>query len=147
VRYFEKGETASRAKPEGVRLGRLAQVALDCTDLDQASAFYEGCLGLERIGEVPGVLAFFDADGVSLYLQRSDEVRPNSCLYFAVEGRPGAIETAYDSLKQRGVRMGDPPHCIAKAWQGHDVWLAFFEDPFGNQLALRSDVPVGADDP
>ena len=132
-----------RPMPEGIKLGQVAQIALDCTDLERATSFYEGCLGLERVGHVPGLLAFFDAGGVSLYLQQSDEVRPNSCLYFAVEGRPGAIDATYDALKQRGVSVGEAPHCIAKGWQGHDVWLAFFEDPFGNKLALRSDVPVG----
>jgi hypothetical protein len=59
-----------------------------------------------------------------------------------VEGRPGAFDATYDALKQRSVRVGEPPHCIARGWQGHGFWLAFFEDPFGNELALRSDVPV-----
>ena len=39
---------------------RIAQIALDCTDLERATSFYEDCLGLERVAHVPGLLAFFE---------------------------------------------------------------------------------------
>ncbi len=45
-------------------------------------------------------------------------------------------------LKRAGVTVGDSPHCLVKNWQGRDVWLAFFSDPSGNQLAFKVDAPA-----
>lgn len=121
----------------------LNQIWLDCTDLAAAEKFYGGVLGLRKTGEVPGGMLFFDCNGTSLLLGLSKDVRPNSMLYFRLEDSVESIQAAYNRLKQAGVAMGDSPHCLAKNWQGRDIWLAFFSDPAGNQLAFKVDVPVG----
>jgi catechol 2,3-dioxygenase-like lactoylglutathione lyase family enzyme len=128
------------AAPPG--FARIDQIWLDCTDLAEAERFYHGILGLPKIDEVPGVMAFFAIGEVRLLLGRCAAMRPNSILYLSVPGAAGAIGTEFERLKALGVRVGDPPHCIARAWRGVDAWIAFFEDPFGNRLALKSDVPV-----
>jgi len=52
------------------------------------------------------------------------------------------IQSAYNRLKDAGVSVGDSPHCIAKNWNGCDVWMTFFEDPACNQLAFKCNVPA-----
>ena len=121
----------------------LNQVWLDCNDLEAAEKFYSGVLGLRKTGEVSGMMVLFDCQGTTLLLGLRTEVRPNSILYFRLEDSVKSIQAAYNRLKDSGVSMGDSPHCLAKNWQGRDVWLAFFLDPAGNQLAFKVDVPVG----
>ena len=42
-------------------------------------------------------------------------------------------------MAERGVKFGGAPHFIAKM-PDHDLWLAEFEDPDGNPLALMCEV-------
>ena len=120
----------------------LNQIWLDCKDLDAAEKFYSGVLGLKKTGQVPGMMVLFDCSGTTLLLGLRPEVRPNSVLYFRLEDSVESIQAAYNRLKQAGVSVGDSPHCLVKNWQGRDIWLAFFFDPAGNQLAFKVDVPV-----
>lgn len=120
----------------------LNQIWLDCTDLAAAEKFYGDLLGLLKTGEVPGAMLFFDCQGTTLLLALRAEVRPNSMLYFRLPDTEAAIQSAYNRLKRAGVTVGDSPHCLVKNWQGRDVWLAFFSDPSGNQLAFKVDVPA-----
>ena len=123
-------------------LGPIDQIGLNCTDLDLAHRFYGDLLGLRFLGDAPPGLKFFDCDGVRLILFKSDSVPPNSCVYFKVAGEAGLIERKFAILKSAGVKVEEEPGVIARNWNGHDVWLAFFRDPFGNLLALKSDVPA-----
>ena len=43
-------------------------------------------------------------------------------------------------LEKRGVVFKDAPHLIA-AMPDHDLWMAFFDDPDGNALALMREAP------
>jgi len=124
-------------------LSAIDQIGLTCTDLDAAQRFYCDVLGLTLADDVPGMARLFGCNGVNLILFKADSVAPASIVYFKVDGTPGAIAQNVERLKHAGVRIEKEPQCIAKGWHGHDVWLAFFRDPFGNLLALKSDVPVG----
>ena len=59
-------------------------------------------------------------------------------LYLSVDG----IDAAYDTLRARGVEFLGAPHLIHRddAGQfgeaGEEEWMAFFNDPDGNTLAL-----------
>lgn len=125
-----------------LKLGPIDQIGLNCTDLDMAQKFYCDVLGLRQTGDVPGTMKFFDCDGVNIVIFKSDTVGPNSCIYFRVPGEVGLIERQVALLKSHGVKVESDPHVIARNWNGCDVWLAFFRDPFGNLLSLKSDVPV-----
>ncbi len=127
---------------EALKLGPIDQIGLSCGDLDEAEQFYSGILGLRLAGHVPGTMKFFACDGVNLVLFKADSVPPNSIIYFRVPGEPGLIERKVEVLKAGGVKVETDAHVIARGWNGFDVWLAFFRDPFGNLLALKSDVPV-----
>ncbi|HEV2970672.1 MAG TPA: gluconate 2-dehydrogenase subunit 3 family protein [Pirellulales bacterium] len=136
----QKGATV--ATNESLKLGPIDQIGLSCTDLDEAERFYSDVLGLRLSGDVPGTMKFFTCDRMNIVLFKGDSVPPNSVIYFRVQGEPGLIEKKAALLKSSGVKVESDPHVIARNWNGFDVWLAFFRDPFGNLLALKSDVPT-----
>jgi hypothetical protein len=116
---------------------KIAQIGLQCTDLEQAKMFYCGMLGLPLAGEV-GDSIFVTCGEINLILQKVAAVRPGSQIYFSADGR---IEEATTDLKRRGILFTQEPKRIARNHQGVDVWLGFFNDPFGNCLALIANMP------
>ncbi len=120
-------------------LGQIGQIALPVQDLPRAVAFYRDVLGMQFLYEYPG-LAFFDCAGVRLMLSRPESAefdRPGSVIYFKVRDLP----SAYDTLTQRGVVFVEKPNLVAHM-PDHDLWIAVFRDPDGNNLALMSEVPL-----
>lgn len=120
------------------RLGPIGQVSLSIRDVARAERFYGEVLGLPHVFTF-GDLAFFDADGVRIYLHRKDPAdwRPGSILYFLV----GDIHAVKESLAERGVRFSGAPHVIyTDDDTGAEEWMTFFEDGEGNTLALMSRV-------
>lgn len=120
------------------QLGAVAQVSLQIRDVARAETFYGRTLGLPHVFTF-GDLAFFDAGGLRIYLQRQDESawRPSSVLYFLVED----IVSAHDDLARRGVKVTAGPRLIFRHPDtGIEEWFAFFEDSEGNMLAITSRV-------
>jgi DNA-binding CsgD family transcriptional regulator/catechol 2,3-dioxygenase-like lactoylglutathione lyase family enzyme len=123
------------------RLGAIGQVSLSIRDVARAERFYGETLGLPHVFTF-GDLAFFDADGIRLYLHRKDEADwlPSSILYFLV----GDIRAAQEALSSRGVHFTGAPHVIyTDDATGVEEWMTFFEDGEGNTLALMSRVAPG----
>ena len=117
---------------------RIAQVELHCTDLAAARAFYCGKLGLAPVGEF-GDSLFVRCGEVNLTIQASANPKlPGSMIYFSADG---CVPEATAGLEARGVVFRQEPRCIARGHQGHDVWLGFFDDPWGNPLALLGNMP------
>lgn len=113
---------------------------MSVTDVDRAVAFYRDVLGVPFLFRVQGQpMAFFDCDGVRLYLgvPESDEFHSRGVLYFTVED----IAEAHRVLAERGVEFRDEPHLVHRA-ESSELWMAFFTDPDGNNLALMADVPM-----
>jgi methylmalonyl-CoA/ethylmalonyl-CoA epimerase len=77
--------------------------------------------------------------GTRLYLQRKEDAdwRPGSLLYFVVED----VHAAAATLAGRGATFRGAPHRIHTHDDGTEEWMAFFDDPDGNALALMSRVP------
>jgi catechol 2,3-dioxygenase-like lactoylglutathione lyase family enzyme len=136
----EKSMTTSATQNLG--FNSIDQIGLSCTDLDEAQRFYCDILGLRFAGEALPQMKFFDCGGVNIIMFKGETVTPGSVIYFRVEGIPGLIQSKFDLMKSLGVNVQAEPRCIANNWHGHDVWLGFFKDPFGNLLAMKSDVPV-----
>jgi len=117
-------------------LNKIGQIAVNVSDLEVAVAFYRDILGMKFLFQFPG-LAFFDCNGVRLLL---DELagwqHPSSILYYKVDD----IQDAYQTLEQQKVVFKERPHLVAKM-PDHDLWMAFFEDPSSNLLALMSEIP------
>lgn len=117
-------------------LAALGQVALSVVDADRAQAFYRDTLGLPFLFRF-GPLVFFDCAGVRLMLDGGDEGIKGAgtgCLYF----RTDDIADAHATLRSRHVPFDGEPHLIAKM-PDHELWMAFFKDPDGNQLALMEE--------
>jgi catechol 2,3-dioxygenase-like lactoylglutathione lyase family enzyme len=122
-------------------LGRIGQVHVSVTDIDGAVAFYRDVLGMRLLFQVPGqAMAFFDCDGVRLYLGRpeSPEFRSNPILYFTVQD----VHEAHATLRERGVVFLDEPHVVNRT-DSSELWMAFFRDPDGNNLAVMEEVARG----
>src|SRR3984957_9745608 len=121
-------------------LSRIGQIALAVRDVDKAEAFYEGTLGLRKLYRY-GDLTFFDCAGVRLMLEKAHDpaaMNAGSPIYFACAD----IALTVRELRQRGVVFTSEPHLIARM-DDHDLWMAFFEDPDGNPLAVVQEAQEG----
>lgn len=124
-------------------LGEIAQIALTVEDEERATEFYRDVLGVKHLFTVPG-MAFFDCGGIRLLLGRAQEELPGSkgaVLYHRVEN----VQRTFDLLSERGVEFKGEPH-VAHRTEDYELWLAFFNDPDGNTLALMSETPVEGGD-
>jgi catechol 2,3-dioxygenase-like lactoylglutathione lyase family enzyme len=118
-----------------LKLGPIGQIARRVQDIQVATAWFRDALGLRHLYTF-GPLAFFDCDGVRLFLQQGDGPKENSILYFRV----GDIHASAAALKERGVTFIDAPHMIHRHADGLEEWMTFFKDPDGQPLALMSQV-------
>jgi methylmalonyl-CoA/ethylmalonyl-CoA epimerase len=114
----------------------ISQIALHVSDADRAEAFYQGKLGLTRLYRF-GELIFFDCGGVRLMLDGGhppDSSGSACCIYYRVED----IVARFAEMKAKSVNFDDEPHLIARM-PDHELWMVFFKDPDGNQLALMEE--------
>ena len=124
--------------PQDFGIRTLGQLSMNAKDLERATAFYRDTLGIPFLFQVPK-MSFFDLDGVRLMLATPESPaydHPGSILYFDVED----IRGAHASLQERGVAFAADPALIADMGD-HELWMAFFQDTEGNQLALMCEVP------
>lgn len=115
-------------------LGPIAQIHISVTDLDRSVAFYRDVLGLTHLFTVPGQpMAFFQSGDVRLYLgvPESPAFRSHTVHYYAVDD----IDAEYARLAELRVSFVDKPHVVHRDGSG-ELWMAFFADPDGHQLAL-----------
>jgi DNA-binding CsgD family transcriptional regulator/catechol 2,3-dioxygenase-like lactoylglutathione lyase family enzyme len=134
--------TASTSPATTPAVGPLGQVSLWARDVARTEAFYRDTLGLPHIFTF-GELAFFDMGGVRLYVHCVPDAdwKASSILYFRVDD----IDATVRSLGAAGVVFVGQPHRIHRdEATGDEEWMAFFEDPDGNMLALMSRVHAPA---
>src|SRR4051794_130381 len=120
-------------------LSTLGQILVPVTDIDRATAFYRDQLRVPFLFAYPGI-AFFDADGVRLYLASPEQpdFAGRATLYFRVP----EIEVAVATLRSRGVTIGEA-HVVHRD-AASELWMAFTKDPDGNNIGLMCEVPTGA---
>jgi len=126
------------ASPDAFGLSAIGQIAVTVKDIPRAVSFYRDKLGLPFLFGAPG-MAFFKAGDVRLMLGTPEGAGGpafSSLLYFRVED----IRAAHDELGKRGVTFVQDPRLVHRGEEA-DLWLAFFNDPDGNALALMSEVP------
>ena len=125
------------AQPASFGLSEIGQIAITVRDLQQATRFYRDTLGIKLLFEVPN-MAFFDCGGIRLMMSQAEKPEfdhPASILYFRIR----EIQTAYQTLRARGVRFEDEPHLVARM-PDHELWMTFFRDMDNNLFALMSEV-------
>ena len=113
-------------------------IAVPVGDLERAVAFYRDRLGMQFLFQAPPGLAFFGCGGVRLLLDapaKAQSKNYSSIIYYSVPD----IQTAYETLTERGVAFEQEPHLIAKM-PDHELWIALFRDPDDNLLALMCEV-------
>lgn len=120
-------------------LSTIGQVLVPVRDAERATAFYRDRLGLRFLFAFPH-MAFFDADGVRVYLAEpeSPDFRGQATIYFRVPD----ISAAVTALEARGVVFGDRPHVVHRDGSSA-LWMCFTTDPDGNNIGLMSEVPEG----
>ena len=121
-----------------VQLGPIGQVSMYARTASTIEAWYRDVLRLPHVFTF-GDLVFFDMAGVRLYIHAvgDEKWRPSSVLYFLVPD----IHAAKADLEARGVAFKQAPHMIFKDdTTGVEEWMAFFDDPDGNMLAITSRV-------
>ena len=119
-----------------MELGRIGQVGMTVGDIEACVDFYRDRLGLRLIARAAPGLAFFDCGGVRLMLSGSPDGTSsgNSVLYFTVAD----IRERCAELERRGVDVGRGPVLVHSAGD-YELWMAFFEDPSGNTLAVMEE--------
>ncbi len=120
-------------------LSTIGQILVPVRDLERAMAFYRDALGMRFLYQFPG-MAFFDADGIRLYL--SEPETPDFDGRLTVYFRVADIETAVGALEGRGVTFADRPHVVHRDGSG-ELWMCATRDPDGNNVVLMSEVPIG----
>lgn len=119
-------------------LGPIGQIARTVTDIKASEAWYRDILGLPHLFTF-GNLAFFDCDGVRLFLSQNETLSGGeSILYFRVDD----IHATHAALKARGVEFTDAPHMIHKHADGTEEWMNFFKDLEGRPLGIMARVKV-----
>jgi catechol 2,3-dioxygenase-like lactoylglutathione lyase family enzyme len=120
-------------------LGPIMQILVPVSDVDRAADFYADVLGLPLLFRFPGN-AFFDAHGVRLYLARPTEPGYNGpvTLYFRVED----VSATFERLVGLGATVREGPE-ITHRDPAYDLWLAFVNDPDGNNIGLMREAPKG----
>lgn len=117
-------------------LGPLGQVSMLCRSASRTEAWYRDVLHLRHIFTF-GDLVFFDAGGTRLYFREVPEAEwhKSSTLYFIVPD----INVAHNVLRGRGASFQGAPHMIYRDDEtGVEEWMAFFDDPDGNTLAVTA---------
>jgi DNA-binding CsgD family transcriptional regulator/catechol 2,3-dioxygenase-like lactoylglutathione lyase family enzyme len=133
-----QGSRRNQAMTESLSLGPLGQVSMYARSAPATEAWYRDVLKLTHIFTF-GDLVFFDCGGIRLYIHAvgDEKWRPSSVVYFLVPD----INAAHDELTKRGITFKQAPHMIYKDdTTGVEEWMAFFDDPDGNMLAIMARV-------
>lgn len=120
---------------QDIKLGVLGQIARTVKDIEAARIWYGEVLGLTHMYSF-GNLAFFDCGGVRLFLSEGEELASESILYFQVDD----VRAAHLALAARKVQFTHAPHMVHRHADGHEEWMAVFNDNEGRPLAIMSRV-------
>ena len=118
----------------------ISQLLVPVDDFERGVAFYRDTLGLPFLFAAPPQMAFFNCGGIRLLVgvvPPGQKAQRGSAIYFQVAD----IQAVHSTLKGNGVQFAAAPHVVKRTVKS-ELWLAEFTDPFGNQLALISDVAV-----
>lgn len=117
---------------------RIGQLLVPVDDFDRGIAFFRDTLGLPFLFAAPPQMAFFQCGDVRLLvgvMPAGEKPQRGSTIYFRVED----IEATHATLQGRGVRFRAAPHRVHRSG-AMELWLAEFEDPDGNALALMCEM-------
>lgn len=122
-----------------LQITKISQIALVVHDVARAEQFYKDTLGLKHLFGVPGKLSFFEvgATRIMLSLPEPQVSHKSAIVYFDVAD----IHAAHEELRAKNAPHLGAPHVVGKLGD-KEVWIAEFQDPDGNLLALQSLQPA-----
>ena len=123
---------------QDLNLGSIGQIARTVKNIQAAQAWYRDVLGLRHLYSF-GNLAFFDCNGVRLFLSESDGGASESIIYFSVND----VRSASHALTRRGVEFINAAHMIHRHEDGTEEWMAVFKDNEDRPLAIMSKTKPG----
>ncbi len=119
-------------------LGAIGQISRTVKDIAAATEYYRDKLELPHLYSF-GNLAFFNCDGLRLFLSEGEGGAAESIIYFRVDDIHGAIE----ALAERGVEVTHAPHMVHRHDKGDEECMAFFKDNEDRPLAIMAQVANG----
>ena len=120
----------------------VGQLLIPVDDFESGVTFYRDVLGLPFLFAAPPQMAFFACGGIRLLIgvmPPGQKAQRGSAIYFTVKD----IGAVFSTLSSKGVTFRQAPHVVHRTPKS-ELWLAEFNDPDGNQLALMSEVATGA---
>ena len=120
-------------------LRSVMQILVPVTDVEAAADFYEHVLGIPLLFKFPGT-AFFDADGTRLYLASPTDADFDGRATIYV--RVADVGATLARLEAAGARVRERPEIVFST-DDYDLWLAFVQDPDGNNIGLMREAPKG----
>ncbi len=116
------------------------QPMLPVKDLEAARKFYEGPLGLKKIGEAPDAAVTYKSGGSTVVVYKSEFAGTNKGTAALWEVKD--VEATVKELKAKGVPFEhyDLPGLTRQGdiHQAGDFKVAWFKDPDGNILSLQN---------
>ena len=116
-------------------INSIGQISRTVNDIEKSEAWYRNLLGLTHLYTY-GKLAFFDLDGVRLFLSEAEddqaEDKAESIIYF----KTNDIKSSHQELSVRGIEFSHAPHKVHTHEDGTEEWMAFFNDLEGRPLGL-----------
>jgi methylmalonyl-CoA/ethylmalonyl-CoA epimerase len=125
----------NRSEPGPLRGHKFAQIAIQVTDLDRASAFYRHVLGLQQLFIANGMV-FFAVGDARLMIERGKPGQ-STTLYFD----DSDLEQSRVRLEASGVKFAGPIETVQRT-DSYELKLLEFSDPDGNPLALMGKVKL-----
>jgi catechol 2,3-dioxygenase-like lactoylglutathione lyase family enzyme len=127
-------DAPSSFEPGPLRGHSFAQIAIQVTDLDRATAFYRDVLGLPLLFVANGMV-FFQVGEARLMVERGKPAQ-STTLYFD----DSELKRSRVLLERHGVKFAGPIETVQRT-ESYELKLLEFSDPDGNPLALMGKVP------
>jgi catechol 2,3-dioxygenase-like lactoylglutathione lyase family enzyme len=114
---------------------KFAQIAIQVTDVDRATAFYRDVLGLQLLFVANGMV-FFAVGDTRLMIEHGKPGQ-STTLYFDDPN----LEQSRVRLETNGVQFAGPIETVQRT-KVFELKLIEFTDPDGNPLALMGEVKI-----
>ncbi|NMP17434.1 VOC family protein [Thalassotalea sp. Y01] len=123
-----------------LHINAIGQVAICCTDINAARAFYQDIMGLPLLFDAGENLSFYQLNDIRLMLttlQGEERDHHTSVIYYKVDD----IEQAFAHLQQHNVAIERAP-ALAATMSDHQLWIGFIRDPSDNLVGIMSEKPL-----
>lgn len=126
---------SSDAEPGPLRGHKFAQIAIQVTDVDRATAFYRDVLGLQLLFVANGMVFFAVGDARLMIVHGKPGT--STIVYFDDPN----LEQSRVRLEASGVKFSGPIETVQRTTL-FELKLLEFPDPDGNPLALMGQVKL-----